>query len=65
MNIVDKIGSGDTMLSILSICLKNKIPNDLSLFISSIAAAESVESIGNSKSINRINLLKRIEHMLK
>ena len=46
--VVDKIGSGDTMLSILSICLKINMPKDLSLLISSLAAAESVENMGNS-----------------
>ncbi len=63
--VVDKIGSGDTMLSMLSICLKIKMPNDLALFISSLAAAESVENMGNSLILNKLNILKKIEHILK
>jgi len=63
--VVDKIGSGDALLSLLSVCLYNDIKEDLSLMIGSIAAAQSVESIGNSSPINKINLLKTISHFLK
>ncbi len=63
--VVDKIGSGDTMLSILSICLKIDMPKDLSLLVSSLAAAESVENMGNSLVLKKINILKKIEHLLK
>lgn len=63
--IIDKIGAGDTMLAILSVLLKSKIDIDLSLFIGSLAAAESVESIGNSKFIRKKLLLKKAEHMMK
>ena len=49
----------------LSICLKLKIPIELSLLLGSLAAAQVVESIGNSKSVNKIEVLKTIEHMLK
>ena len=65
VDIVDKIGSGDALLALLSVCLYSKIDEDLSLFIASIAAAQSVESIGNSKPVNKINLLKTISHFLK
>jgi rfaE bifunctional protein kinase chain/domain/rfaE bifunctional protein nucleotidyltransferase chain/domain len=63
--VIDKIGSGDALLSLLSVCLFNGIQEDLSLMIASIAAAQSVESIGNSSPINKINLLKTISHFLK
>ena len=42
-----------------------KVPTELSLLIGSLAAAQVVESIGNSKSVNKIEILKTIEHMLK
>lgn len=63
--VVDKIGSGDALLSLLSVCLFTGIEEDLALMIASIAAAQSVESIGNSSPINKINLLKTISHFLK
>jgi len=63
--VVDKIGSGDALLALLSICLYNNFDVDLSLFIGSLAAAQSVESIGNSKPVNKAKLLKTISHLLK
>jgi len=63
--VVDKIGSGDALLALLSACLYSKIDDDLSLFIASIAAAQSVETIGNSVPVNKVMLLKIISHFLK
>ena len=64
-NIVDKIGAGDTMLSLIAPCLKSKIDIELSLLISSLAAAYSVENIGNKNSIKKIDILKNLENILK
>lgn len=61
---VDKIGAGDAMLSIMAICLYNKVDVDLSLLISSLAAAQSVNTIGNKEFINKAKLLKELEHIL-
>jgi len=63
--IVDKVGAGDTLLAVISLLLYNNFDIDLSLFISSICAAESVESIGNSNIIDPNYILKRIDHMMK
>ena len=62
--IVDKVGSGDTMLSIISLLKHNNIDISLSLFIASIAAIQSLESMGNSKTLNKSELLKTIDHIL-
>lgn len=63
--VVDKVGAGDALLSILAICLKDKNDENLSNFISSLVAAQSVENIGNSKPINKSSLLKNIQYILK
>tara|TARA_A100001011_G_C14321313_1_gene850814 strand:- start:2084 stop:3613 length:1530 start_codon:yes stop_codon:yes gene_type:complete len=63
--IVDKIGAGDTLLAVITLLLYNKCDIDLSLFISSLCAAETVESIGNSNSVIANNILRKIDHMLK
>jgi rfaE bifunctional protein kinase chain/domain len=63
--VVDKIGSGDALLALLSVCLYNKMHENLALFIASLAAAQSVETIGNSIPVNKIKLLKTISHFLK
>ena len=62
--VIDKVGAGDAMLSILAICLFKKIDCDLTLLISSLCAAQSVNSIGNKKAISKSVLLKELEHYL-
>tara|TARA_B100000795_G_scaffold268570_1_gene255793 strand:+ start:2687 stop:4204 length:1518 start_codon:yes stop_codon:yes gene_type:complete len=63
--IVDKVGAGDTMLSLIGPCLKSNIDKNITLLISSIAAAQSVETIGNKETIKKLNMLKTLENMLK
>lgn len=63
--VVDKIGSGDTMLSLLSLALASGMDDDLSLLVGSLAAADSVENIGNSKNIKKFEILKSLNYMLK
>ena len=63
--VVDKVGAGDAMLAFIGPCLKLNIDLDLSLLISSLAAAQSVENIGNKVSTNKIKLLKTLENILK
>ena len=62
---VDKIGAGDAMLSMIALCLKSKFDKDLSLLSASLAAAQSVEAIGNSEMVNKIKILKSINNLLK
>ena len=62
---IDKIGAGDAMLSVISLCLKSKFTYDLSLLIGSLAAAFSTETMGNKESISKTKLLKSVEHILK
>jgi len=63
--VVDKIGSGDALLALLSVCLYINIDEKLSLFIGSLAAAQSVETVGNSEPVSKAKLLKIISHLLK
>lgn len=63
--IKDKIGAGDALLSILSLCLSKKMDIKLSILIGSLAAAYSVENIGNKEFIQKSKLVKSIQHILK
>ncbi len=63
--IIDKVGAGDTMLSIIGPCIKRKIDNDITLLVSSLAAAQSVETIGNKHTISKIQIYKNLESILK
>lgn len=64
-NIVDKVGAGDAMLSIISLLIKIGAPKDLSLLLGSFAGANSVETMGNSVTINKKNFLRHVEFSLK
>ena len=63
--VVDRIGAGDTLLAITSLCFAAGIPKDLTLFIGNLVAAEMIASIGTGMKLNKINLLKSIESLLK
>ncbi len=63
--VIDKVGSGDALLSIVSMFLKLKSDKHLSLLASSLAAAQSVETIGNSLKLSKLNLIKSINYILK
>tara|TARA_A100001015_G_scaffold321034_1_gene449761 strand:+ start:4237 stop:5748 length:1512 start_codon:yes stop_codon:yes gene_type:complete len=62
---IDKVGAGDAMLSIASLGLKLKLDPELILFTSAIAAAISVESIGNKEYVTYHKLDRILEYMLK
>ncbi len=62
---IDKVGAGDAMLSLASLGLKLKLDPELVLFISSLAAAMSVESIGNREHVTYQKLDRIMEYMLK
>ena len=64
-NVVDKVGAGDAMLSIISIALKVGIDKHLSMLLGSLAAAQSVESMGNSMFVDKNKMLKVIESLIK
>lgn len=62
---VDKIGAGDAMLSLISLCLRSNFTYDMSLLIGSLAAAFSAETMGNKEPVSKIKILKSIEHIIK
>ena len=63
--LIDKVGAGDTMLAVISLCMKIKLPGDLSLFLGSLAGAIAVENIGNSTFINKDELIRKIQFSIK
>jgi len=62
---VDKIGAGDAMLTVIALCLNSGFDKDLSLLIGSLAGAHSVNTMGNKESINKTQILKSLENILK
>ena len=58
-------GARDTMLAIIALCLQLKMNTNLSLLISSLAAAQSVGSLANEIKLDQIQMLKTLENILK
>jgi rfaE bifunctional protein kinase chain/domain/rfaE bifunctional protein nucleotidyltransferase chain/domain len=63
--VLDKVGAGDALFPILSVCLSLKIPMDVGLFIASISAAINSESHASKSTLDKIYFKKYIEHSLK
>ena len=63
--LVDKIGSGDTMLAVMSLCLKEGLDEELSLFLGSLAAVHSVENFANKSFFTYEDLVKSLQHIMK
>jgi rfaE bifunctional protein kinase chain/domain/rfaE bifunctional protein nucleotidyltransferase chain/domain len=63
-DVVDKVGAGDAILSIISLCIYKKIDLDLSLLIATLCGGQAVGIIGNKHSINKEILLRDLEYYL-
>lgn len=63
--VIDKVGAGDAVLAMISLCLKVKMPNDLALFLGSLAGGNAVENIGNSNFTTKESLIRQIQFLIK
>lgn len=64
-NSIDRIGAGDSYLSLSSLCMAQGFPPILSGFIGSIAAAMSVQMVGNQEAIKKAPLCKFLTRLMK
>ena len=62
--ITDKIGTGDTMLALLSIAIYKKIDINFSMLISALAAAMNIQHMGNSVPVKKTNVIKALQSYL-
>lgn len=64
-HIVDRVGSGDAVLSISALCDAQKPPIEIVGFIANAVGAQAVLTVGNQRPVDRVPLLKHIETLLK
>ncbi len=64
-NTIDRIGAGDSYLSLAAMCSVMDYPPLLSTFIGSVAAAMSVQMVGNKESIKKDTLCKFVIRLMK
>ena len=62
---IDKIGSGDSILSLVTLALNNNVPVDLAVFYGNIIGSLSVQIIANKKPIKFEKIYKTLETLLK
>ena len=48
-----------------SLCLKSNLTSELTLLMSSLGAAQSIESLANKDTISKMSILKTLENILK
>ena len=59
--VLDRVGAGDTFLSLAGLCLGGGISSDIALFVGSAAAALDVQIVCNREPIRPSKLFKLIE----
>lgn len=64
-NSVDRIGAGDAFFSLSSLCMTKKFPSIIGGFLGSIAAAMSVQMIGNQEATKKAQLSKYLIRLMK
>ncbi len=63
--VIDRVGSGDAVLALTSVCVANGIPSDVIPFIANVIGAQKVQIMGNRSSIGSLSTFKFIEALLK
>ncbi len=63
--IMDKVGTGDTMLAILAISLFKKFDIKFTMFLSALAAAQNIQDMANKTPINKVNITRALQAYLK
>ena len=63
--IMDKVGTGDSMLAILAISLFKKFDLKFSMFVSALVAAQNIQYMANKTSINKVNVIRALQSYLK
>jgi sugar/nucleoside kinase (ribokinase family) len=63
--VLDRIGAGDSFLSLAGLCLGGGLPADMSLFVGSAAAALDVQIVCNREPVTPVALYKYITTLLK
>ena len=64
-NVTDKIGTGDTMLALLSLAMYKKIDTKFCMLLSALGAAYNIEHMANSVSLSKSSIIKAMQSYLK
>jgi rfaE bifunctional protein kinase chain/domain/rfaE bifunctional protein nucleotidyltransferase chain/domain len=62
---VDRVGAGDTFLSVTALAACMSVDNEVLGFIGNVVGAAAVATIGNKKSVDRMSTKKQIAALMK
>lgn len=62
---VDRVGAGDAVFGLTALCVAQKAPMEMVGYIGNVTGAQAVGTVGNRESIDKVQLVKSITHMLK
>jgi len=65
VKVVDRIGAGDAVLAITALSVARGVEPDVLGFIGNLVGAQAVSIVGNSRSIDRVALIRSVESLLK
>ncbi|MCA9472060.1 MAG: PfkB family carbohydrate kinase [Nitrospirales bacterium] len=63
--VVDRVGAGDALFALTAPCVAMGVPADVVGFIGNLAGAQAVMTVGNSRALDRVQLLRSVESLLK
>jgi bifunctional ADP-heptose synthase (sugar kinase/adenylyltransferase) len=63
--VVDRVGAGDTFLSLAAPCVARGVPLDVVNFIGNVAGAQAVATVGNRSPLRPVPVFRNIESLLK
>ena len=64
-HIVDRVGAGDAVFAVTSLCVAQNAPAEVVGFIANIVGAHAVGIVGNQRAVDRVALMKHIQTVLK
>lgn len=64
LHVKDTIGAGDAFYALASLSVAKKIPLDIATLIGNTAGAIKTNAVGNSKSVEKVNLVKFLSTIL-
>jgi rfaE bifunctional protein nucleotidyltransferase chain/domain len=62
---VDRIGSGDALLAVSSLCVAADIPGEVTAFLANVIGAQKVQIMGNRSAVDRVATVKFVQALLK
>jgi bifunctional ADP-heptose synthase (sugar kinase/adenylyltransferase) len=62
--IVDRVGAGDTLMGLTSLCFASKLPPEIGLLFGSLGASKMVGMMGTALRLDKEDILKTIKTMM-